>query len=115
MKRTATLFAAMLLAAMLYHPGTLAAKDDELAAVVRIRSLFPEDAESTVKHGREHAGNEGGVQMTRVVSRKEFAGSWEYYLDNAIFTTPAFADFSGAGLLNRQGQLIGIGYLLTVV
>jgi S1-C subfamily serine protease len=61
------------------------------------------------------AAGAGEVQMARVVSRKEFAGSWEYLLDDAIFTTPAFADFSGAALMNSKGQLVGIGYLLTYI
>lgn len=62
MKRTATSFAAMLLAAMRCHSGTLAAKDDELAAAVRIRSLFPEDAESTAKYGRGPTGEKNGTE-----------------------------------------------------
>jgi S1-C subfamily serine protease len=48
-----------------------------------------------------------------VMTRKEFAGSWEYLLENAIFTTPAIENFSGAALINRHGQLVGIGYLLS--
>jgi S1-C subfamily serine protease len=55
------------------------------------------------------------LQITQVVSRKEFAGSWEYLLEDAIFTAPAFADFSGASLINSKGHLVGIGYLFTPV
>ena len=55
------------------------------------------------------------LQIAQVVSRKEFAGSWEYLLEDAIFTAPAFADFSGASLINSKGQLVGIGYLFTPV
>ncbi len=196
MKRTVILLAALLLAGWFFLPHPLEANDAELAAVVRIRSLFPANASSTATYGRERlgngvvidaegtiltlsfltreaerievigpdsqpvtaaligvdygsglsllkpsqplrvapieigksaavgigdfaivagAGNEGQVQMTRVVSRQEFAGTWEYYLDSAIFTAPAFADFSGAALLNSKGQLIGIGYLFTPI
>jgi S1-C subfamily serine protease len=61
------------------------------------------------------ADGEGEVQMARVVSRDEFAGSWEYYLEDAIFTAPAFSDFSGAALMNTKGQLMGIGYLFTPI
>jgi S1-C subfamily serine protease len=61
------------------------------------------------------AYGEGEVQMARVVSRNEFAGSWEYYLEDAIYTVPAFADFSGAALMNSKGQLVGIGYLFTAI
>jgi membrane-associated protease RseP (regulator of RpoE activity) len=38
-------------------------------------------------------GNKGAVQGVRVVARKEFAGPWEYLLENAIFTAPPI-DFS---------------------
>jgi S1-C subfamily serine protease len=55
------------------------------------------------------------LQLAQVVSRKEFAGSWEYLLEDAIFTAPAFADFSGASLINSKGELVGIGYLFTPV
>jgi S1-C subfamily serine protease len=48
-----------------------------------------------------------------VVARKEFAGPWEYLLENAIFTAPPIARFSGAGLIDRNGHLVGIGYLLS--
>ena len=58
-------------------------------------------------------GYEGAVQGVRVVARKEFAGPWEYLLENAIFTAPAIDRFSGAALINRDGQLVGIGYLFS--
>ena len=74
---------------------------------------------STVKAGDPIlvAGFGGGeaAQGARVISRKEFAGSWEYLLDEAIFTAPATTDFSGAALIDREGRLVGIGYLYTQV
>ena len=48
----------------------------------------------------------------QVVSRREFAGYWEYLLDDAIFTIPPYTDFAGAALLDRDGRLVGIGSLL---
>ncbi len=59
------------------------------------------------------AGQGGAEEAVnaQVVSVREFAGSWEYLLDDAIFTIPAHAKWSGAGVFNRQGQLIGIGSL----
>jgi S1-C subfamily serine protease len=48
-----------------------------------------------------------------VVARKEFAGPWEYLLENAIFTAPAMERFSGAALIDRDGRLVGIGYLFS--
>lgn len=47
-----------------------------------------------------------------VVSKQEFAGRWEYLLDEALFTTPPCNDWAGAALVNRKGQLCGIGSLL---
>ena len=45
-------------------------------------------------------------------ARQEFAGRWEYLLDYALFTSPGCNDWAGAALVNRQGQLCGIGSLL---
>ena len=61
-----------------------------------------------------HGGTES-VITARVISRKEFAGYWEYLLEEAIFTAPAYANFGGAALINPDGQLLGIGSLLTQV
>lgn len=60
-------------------------------------------------------GGSEAAHKARIISRKEFAGSWEYLLDEAIFTAPATADFSGAALLDREGHLVGIGYLYSQV
>lgn len=46
-----------------------------------------------------------------VVARQEFAGYWEYYLDEAIFTAPAHPFWGGAGAIGSDGRLIGIGSL----
>ena len=56
-------------------------------------------------------GKREAVQGVVVVARKEFAGPWEYLLENAIFTAPPIERFSGAALVNRDGHLVGIGYL----
>ncbi|MDH3693692.1 MAG: S1C family serine protease [Gammaproteobacteria bacterium] len=52
------------------------------------------------------------VTPARVASRRAFAGSWEYLLENAIFTTPDHPVFGGAALVDPQGQLVGIGSLV---
>src|SRR4051812_7754475 len=57
-----------------------------------------------------HAGA-GGWANACVVSRRSFTGGWEYALDDAFFTAPARDQHSGAALLDREGQLIGIGSL----
>ena len=46
-----------------------------------------------------------------IVARQEFAGYWEYVLDEAIFTSPAHPNWGGTGLISAQGELIGIGSL----
>lgn len=74
---------------------------------------------STVKTGDPilvaRFGGGEAAQRVHVISRKEFAGSWEYLLDEAIFTAPAATDFSGAALIDREGRLVGIGYLYAQV
>jgi S1-C subfamily serine protease len=61
-----------------------------------------------------HGGTES-VQVARVISRKEFTGYWEYLLEDAIYTAPAYSNFGGAALIGREGQLLGIGSLFTQV
>jgi S1-C subfamily serine protease len=51
------------------------------------------------------------AQGVYVVDRREFAGYWEYLLDEAIFTSPPIAQFGGAALLDREGRLMGVGSL----
>ena len=45
------------------------------------------------------------------MARQEFAGYWEYLLDDAIFTAPAHPSWGGAALVGEDGKLIGIGSL----
>lgn len=47
----------------------------------------------------------------QVVSRRSFAGSWEYLLDKAIYTMPPHREFGGAALFNEEGQVVGVGSL----
>ncbi len=58
-------------------------------------------------------GGVDSVQGTRVVFRGEFTGYWEYLLDNAIYTTPPYANYGGAALIGRDGKLLGIGSIFT--
>ena len=46
-----------------------------------------------------------------IVGKQEFAGYWEYFLDEAIFTSPAHPFWGGAGAIDRDGRLIGVGSL----
>ncbi len=55
--------------------------------------------------GRAHA------LKARVIAKREFAGYWEYVLDEALFTAPAHPQWGGAALLGADGRLAGIGSL----
>jgi S1-C subfamily serine protease len=55
-------------------------------------------------------GSEHSV-AARVVARQEFAGYWEYLLDEAIFTAPAHPFWGGTGLIGPEGDLLAIGSL----
>ena len=51
-------------------------------------------------------------QTARVLARREFAGAWEYLLDEAIFAAPPHPHWSGAALIDERGLLVGLGSLL---
>jgi len=55
--------------------------------------------------GRSHA------IKARVVGRQYFAGYWEYLLEDALYTAPSHPNWGGAGLLDSEGKLVGIGSL----
>lgn len=58
-----------------------------------------------------HGGRAHSLK-TRIIAKHEFAGYWEYVLDEALFTSPAHPQWGGAALLDAQGNLIGTGSLL---
>ncbi|MDE1157313.1 MAG: S1C family serine protease [Neorhizobium sp.] len=47
----------------------------------------------------------------KIVAKQEFAGYWEYLLDEALFIAPAHPSWGGAALVDGEGKLIGIGSL----
>ena len=53
----------------------------------------------------------GGSITAEIVAKREFAGYWEYLLEEAIFTTPPHPNWGGTALIDRSGKLIGIGSL----
>ncbi len=69
----------------------------------------------TVRVGdRAVVAGAGGRQRSvavEVVARQEFAGYWEYVLDEAIFTAPSHPHWGGTAMLGPQGELLGIGSL----
>ncbi len=59
-------------------------------------------------------GAEQTVSIAAVVARRKFAGYWEYLIDGAIFTSPPRLDHSGAALINKDGELVGVGSLFVM-
>jgi len=57
-------------------------------------------------------GKGGDLGVAQLVSRRPFSGTWEYHIDDALFTAPARDHHSGAGLFNIDGELVGIGSLI---
>jgi len=57
-------------------------------------------------------GGPARAAPARIAAKREFAGSWEYLLDEAIFTTPPHPAWSGAALISREGKLLGVGSLI---
>ena len=57
------------------------------------------------------AGGREGSVAARIVAKQEFAGYWEYVLDEAIFTAPGHPHWGGTALIGPGGDLLGIGSL----
>jgi S1-C subfamily serine protease len=57
------------------------------------------------------AGGRPHSVAARIVAKQEFAGYWEYVLDEAIFTAPAHPNWGGTALIGPAGDLLGIGSL----
>ena len=57
------------------------------------------------------AGGRTRSVASQIIAKQEFAGYWEYLLDEAIFTHPAHPNWGGTGLISAKGELIGIGSL----
>ncbi len=55
---------------------------------------------------------ESELTALELVSRKSFAAGWEYLLETPLMTLPAVNNWSGAGLFDQDGRLVGIGSLL---
>ncbi|MBB5572963.1 MULTISPECIES: S1C family serine protease [Rhizobium] len=53
----------------------------------------------------------GQFVRANIVAKQEFAGYWEYLLEEAIFVAPAHPSWGGAALVDAHGKLLGIGSL----
>lgn len=85
-------------------------------ALGRLDLPFLELGDSDHLHKGEHvvvAGYGGRSQslLANVVDKREFAGYWEYVLDEALFTAPPHPNWGGAALIDSHGALAGIGSL----
>ena len=59
-------------------------------------------------------GGAGGRKRSvaaRVAAKQEFAGYWEYVLDEAFFTIPAHPNWGGTAMIGSAGDLLGLGSL----
>jgi S1-C subfamily serine protease len=72
------------------------------------------DSSSAVVGERVVVAGAGGRRHSvaaRIAARQEFAGYWEYVLDDALFTAPAHPNWGGTAVIGPQGDLLGIGSL----
>jgi S1-C subfamily serine protease len=58
------------------------------------------------------AGGRKRAIETKIVGRQEFAGYWEYLLDEALFTAPAHPFWGGGALIGKDAKLLGVGSLI---
>jgi S1-C subfamily serine protease len=86
----------------------------QTATPLKVRALKMGTAADIKSGDRAVVASHGGVAgllPVHVASKREFAGSWEYLLDEAIFTTPSHPAWSGAALIDHDGKLLGVGSL----
>ncbi len=102
-------------------PGHVLGYDQEtgfglVQALARVEiDALPIGESNVAKVGeRVVVGGAGGRHHSvaaRVAARQEFAGYWEYVLDEAIFTAPAHPNWGGTAVIGPKGELLGIGSL----
>jgi S1-C subfamily serine protease len=102
-------------------PGYVLAFDQEtgfglVQALARLNlPALPLGHSSAARVGdRVVVGGAGGRQHSvaaHIAARQEFAGYWEYVLDDAIFTLPSHPNWGGTALIGAGGDLLGIGSL----
>jgi S1-C subfamily serine protease len=80
-----------------------------VAAIERGSAASCQVGENVVVAG--HGGRARALKAT-VFAKREFAGYWEYVLDEAVFTAPAHPQWGGSALIGADGRLAGIGSLL---
>lgn len=88
-----------------------------LRAIEPLRATSIERGESAgIERGdRVFVVGQGGAAHAleaKLIEKKEFAGYWEYLLEEALFTSPAHPEWGGAALVDDAGRLVGVGSLL---
>lgn len=102
-------------------PATVAAYDHG-SGFGLVRTLLPMDgralelgdSDTIAERQRLLTIGQGEPEATElmVLSRKPFAGAWEYLVERPIFTFPPVNNWSGAALITEDGKLVGIGSLI---
>jgi S1-C subfamily serine protease len=57
------------------------------------------------------SGGRARAVAARIIARQEYAGYWEYLLEDAIYTAPAHPFWGGTALIGAAGELLGVGSL----
>jgi S1-C subfamily serine protease len=57
------------------------------------------------------SGGRSRSVAANVIAKQEYAGYWEYLLEEAIYTAPAHPFWGGTALIGPSGELLGIGSL----
>jgi S1-C subfamily serine protease len=57
------------------------------------------------------SGGRSRAVAARIIAKQEYAGYWEYLLEEAIYTAPAHPFWGGTALIGPGGELLGIGSL----
>ncbi|MCY3818732.1 MAG: S1C family serine protease [Gammaproteobacteria bacterium] len=96
---------------------------DHITGFGLVRAVEPLDA-TMLKRGTADACHQGDqvfvisqggaahALKAKLIDKREFAGYWEYLLDEALFTAPAHPQWGGAALVGQDGRLAGVGSLL---
>ncbi len=101
--------------------GTVLAYDQEtgfglVQALGRVNApmLTLGDSDAVQVNDNVVIGGAGGRRHSlaaRVVARQEYAGYWEYVVDEAIFTAPSHPNWGGTAMIGNAGELLGVGSL----
>lgn len=72
---------------------------------------FGDSAKAKIGDQVVFADGTGSFVRAAIVAKQEFAGYWEYLLDEAIFIAPAHPSWGGAAMVSEDGKLLGVGSL----